>query len=206
MPSSETADRLRGEASDPTRVTHHTAEPAASGEATLRTALRRARIDEAERARAIGDIHAVEVARLEVLRDRLEPLVAALPADATLFDFAVVPSPRPRLFVDMIGFVEMAADRRRYRLVQDTRDGRFVLHEAEGLDAATAAVTAYVARRLIEREKMLAAAGGPLPGSLPRAPWLAEAGRIVLEYLGVAALVVLFWVLGHVLFQWAVTR
>ena len=178
----------------------------------LRAALRAARIEEAERGRALADLHGVDLARLEILRDRLAPMAAELPADADLFDFAVAPSPRPRLFIDMIGFVEMAADRRRYRLIQDTRDGRLVLHEGEGLGGTVEAVTAYVARRLVEREKMLASAAAPQRAPAARAAdtgaasipgWGSRLARLVLEYLGVAALVVLLWVLGHALFQWA---
>ena len=55
---------------------------------------------------------------------------------------------RPRLFIDMIGFVEMGHDRRSYRFLQDTRHGRVLIAETERIDRAVAAITNYIARRL----------------------------------------------------------
>ncbi len=173
----------------------------------LRAAMRTARVDDAERSRAIADLQGIELARLEVLQARLVPVLAQVPEGVDLFDAALMPVPRPRLFIDMIGFVEMASDRRRYRLVQDRAEGRTTLCESERVEVIADAVTAYIARRLIEREKALASAGTARPGppaagpALPQGA-LARAGRIVLEYLGLAALVVLFWVFGQALYHW----
>lgn len=174
----------------------------------LRSALRVARIEGAERSQAIAAVQGADVARLELLKERLAPVLAQVPADVDLFDAVVVPGPQPRLFIDMIGFVEMAHDRRRYRLVQDTRDGRLILVETERLDVMADAVTAYIARRLVEREKTLASrhALEIVPAATAAAPGrVRRVARIGLEYLGLAALVVLLWVFGHVLYQWVVT-
>ena len=47
------------------------------------------------------------------------------PRDCDLFDVAVSPGERPRLFIDQIGFVpQLAHDQRTYRFLQDTRHGR----------------------------------------------------------------------------------
>ena len=62
----------------------------------------------------------------------------------------------PRLWVDMIAHVEMARDQRTYRFLQDTRFGRQLLAETAQIDTLVAAMTAYVARRLLERERALA--------------------------------------------------
>lgn len=172
----------------------------------LRAAMRTARVDDAERSRAIADLQGIELARLEVLQARLAPVLAQVPEGVDLFDAALMPVPRPRLFIDMIGFVEMASDRRRYRLVQDRAEGRTTLCESERVEVVADAVTAYIARRLIEREKALASAGmapGPAAGgpALPHGA-LARAGRLVLEYLGLASLVVLAWVFGQALYHW----
>lgn len=166
-----------------------------------------ARVDDAERSRAIADLQGIELARLEVLQARLGPVLAQVPEGIDLFDAALMPVPRPRLFIDMIGFVEMAHDRRRYRLVQDRPEGRTTLCESERVEVIAEAVTAYIARRLIEREKALASAGTMLAGppglrARSRSSLLAKAGRLVLEYLGLAALVVLLWVLGQALYHW----
>ena len=122
----------------------------------LAAALRAARADDAERAEVLHDLRNLALARLGVLLDALEPVLVQLPDNVDLFDVGLMPGDPPRLFIDMVAFVEMARDRRHYRLLQDRRHGRVVLAEAETLDDAVDAVTAYIARRLIEREKALA--------------------------------------------------
>jgi hypothetical protein len=122
----------------------------------LKLAVRAARVDDAERSRVIAELRGAEIARLEMLRDELQPVIAEVPKDVDLFDLAVVPSERPRLFVDMIAFVEMGHDKRTYHFVQDTRLGRVTLAESERLETAVEAITDYIAHRLIEREKALA--------------------------------------------------
>ena len=57
----------------------------------------------------------------------------------------------------MIAFVDMAHDKRAYRFFQDTRYGRVLIAESQSADAIAAAVADYVARRLVERERALAA-------------------------------------------------
>ncbi len=131
--------------------------------ATLATALRRARVENAEHSAALTDLRAAELARLEILADALAPVVAQVPQDCDSFDLAVVPGERPRLFIDQIGFVEMDRDRRTYRFLQDTRHGRITLRESADIEEIVDAVTNYIAHRLIEREKALAvdyASGG----------------------------------------------
>jgi hypothetical protein len=130
-------------------------ESARAGE-RLRQAMRQARLDDAERSRVVAELRGAEVARLEMLRDELLPVFAEVPKEAALFDLALVPSERPRLFVDMIAFVEMDRDRRTYRFLQETRLGRLVLAEGERLEPVVEAITDYIARRLIERDKALA--------------------------------------------------
>lgn len=123
----------------------------------LKRAMRRARVDEAERSEVIATLRGAEMARLEMLRDALEPLLAEAPPDIDLFDVAIMPGEHPRLFIDMIGFVDIAPDRRSYRFVQDTRHGRIALAESESIDAMIDAIADYMAHRLLEREKALAA-------------------------------------------------
>ncbi len=164
--------------------------------AALRAALRTARIEEAERSQALAELRIVEVARLEALQEALAPVLAQVPRDVEMFDCGLVPGPHPRLFIDMLAFVEMAHDRRFYRFVQVTRHARVLLAETEGVEDMVEAVTAYVARRLVEREKALVAAE-PLPEAArpaPRRNRPALAGAIALEYLGLASVVVLLLV------------
>ncbi|WP_237478717.1 hypothetical protein [Lichenibacterium dinghuense] len=175
---------------------------------SLSAAVRIARAEVADRAQALGDLRDAELARLELLREMLEPVLAQVPPEVDLFDAGLVPGEHPRLFIDMVCFVEMARDRRSYRLIQDRRHARTVLHEGEGASAAVAAVTAYIARRLVEREQLLASMGraatvapppaapkGPEPGRRGRA--LLRAARLAVDGLGVATLGGLVWLGLH---------
>jgi hypothetical protein len=47
----------------------------------------------------------------------------------------------------------MGRDKRQYRFVQDTRNGRIVLAESHQVAEIVQAVTDYVARRMVERER-----------------------------------------------------
>ena len=123
---------------------------------SLNAALRRARAETAAQTGALVDLRAAEIARLEILREQLEPVLAQLPRDCDMFDVAVSPGERPRLFIDQIGFIEMARDRHSYRFLQDTRHGRIEICDSAKLETIVEAITAYMAHRLIEREKALA--------------------------------------------------
>jgi hypothetical protein len=126
------------------------------GTPDLKAAVRRARLEDAERSSVTAELRGAELARLEMLDEVLQPVFAQLPRDADLFDQGLVPGEKPRLFVDMIAFVEMARDRRTFRFLQDTRSGRVLLAESEKIDAVADAVTAYLGRRLVERDKAMA--------------------------------------------------
>ena len=83
------------------------------------------------------------------------------PPGVDLFDLTLARGDRPRVFLDMIAFVEMARDRRTYRFFQDTLHGRVLIAESQKIETIVAACTNYVARRLVERERALAAEGPP---------------------------------------------
>jgi hypothetical protein len=124
----------------------------------LKAAVRRARIEESERSDVAHELRAAEVSRLDILRERLEPVFAQVPKEADLFDHGLVAGERPRLYVDMVAFIEMSRDRRTYRFLLDTRFGRKLLSESEDPGVISEAATAYLGRRLIERERALASA------------------------------------------------
>jgi hypothetical protein len=126
---------------------------------SLVRAIRRARIEDAEHSEVMAELRGAEIARLQMLQEALGPVLAQLPADLDLFDTGLVVGDRPRLFVDMLAFVEMGRDRRTYRFLQDTRHGRTELAQSERVDMILEAIAAYMARRLIEREKALASDG-----------------------------------------------
>ncbi|MBK9082262.1 MAG: hypothetical protein IPL88_09385 [Rhizobiales bacterium] len=122
----------------------------------LAEATRRARVDIAEQSQVVEDLRNGEIARLDMLAEAIRPVLAQVPQDVDLFDVGVVPGARPRLFVDVIAYVEMARDRRTYRFLQETRHGRVTVRESDRVDAMTQAIADYVARRLIERDRALA--------------------------------------------------
>jgi hypothetical protein len=132
------------------------AEPELPRAGRLKEAVREARIDMAERTGVVVDLHDAEVARLEILNEALDPLFADVPEGVELFERGITRGDPPRLWIDMIAHVVMGRDKRIYRFVQDTRYGRRVLGETADVHEAAALVTKYVARRLVERERVLA--------------------------------------------------
>jgi hypothetical protein len=128
----------------------------------LRDALLRARIEAADRTGVVVDLRDAEVARLEILNDALDPLFAQVPEQIDLFDRGISQGDTPRLWIDIVAHVVMGRDKRMYRFVQDTRFGRIVLAESHEIAVIVQAVTDYVARRMVERERALVATL-PLP-------------------------------------------
>ena len=127
----------------------------------LKDALRKARLDQAERTGVVVDLHDAEVARLELLSEALDPLFAEIPDSVDLFDRGINRGDTPRLWIDAIAHAAMGRDKRLYRFLQDTRYGRTVLAESTDVAEIVDAITKYVAQRLIERERALASAAVP---------------------------------------------
>ena len=145
----------------------------------LRQALREARIEAATRTGVVVDLRDAEMARLELLHDELDPVFAEIPSDIELFDRGISRGDTPRLWIDAVAHVEMGRDKRIYRFVQDSRFGRVVLAESQASRDIAEAVTKYVARRMIDRERMLAGEElSPVRFMVP------QRGRIVLAFLG----------------------
>ncbi|MCC8968258.1 hypothetical protein H8A95_39685 [Bradyrhizobium sp. Pear76] len=147
---------------------HNTGSEAREMRPTLREALRRARIEAADRTGVVVELRDAEVARLEILNDALDPLFAQVPEKVDLFDRGISQGETPRLWIDVVAHVLMGRDKRIYRFVQDTRFGRTVLAESHDVAVIVDAVTDYVARRMIEREHAMVAT--PLPVAEPPAP------------------------------------
>jgi hypothetical protein len=133
-----------------------TGPPSETRPVRLRDALRKARIEAADRTGVVVDLRDAEVARLEILNEALDPLFAQVPEQVDLFDRGISQGETPRLWVDVVAYVVMGRDKRIYRLVQDTRFGRKVLAESHDVPVMVDAVTDYIARRLVEREQALA--------------------------------------------------
>jgi hypothetical protein len=127
------------------------------GPMRLRDALRKARIEAADRTGVVVELRDAEVARLEILNEALDPLFAQVPEQVDLFDRGISQGDTPRLWIDVVAHVLMGRDKRIYRFVQDTRFGRIVLAESHEVSAIVDAVTDYIARRMIEREHAMVA-------------------------------------------------
>ena len=128
----------------------------------LKDALRKARVDQAERTGVVVDLHDAEVARLEILNEALDLLFEEIPAEIDLFDRGISRGETPRLWIDAIAHIGMGRDKRLYRFLQDTRYGRKVLAESVNVAEMADAITKYVAQRMIERERALVDSTLPL--------------------------------------------
>jgi hypothetical protein len=121
----------------------------------LTQAMHQARVEAAERTSVVVDLRDAEVARLELLNEALDPLFAELPPEVELFDRGVSRGDTPRLWIDSVAHIAMGRDKRAYRFLHDTRIGRRVLAESHDIPDIVQAVTSYVARRLVERQRAL---------------------------------------------------
>jgi len=131
------------------------AEAEAAGITPLQEAVHQARIEAAERTSVVVDLRDAEWARLQLLDDALDPLFAEIPPDVDLFDRGVTRGETPRLWIDAVAHVAMGRDKRIYRFLHDTRVGRHVLAESHEIPDIVKAVTTYVARRIVERQRAL---------------------------------------------------
>jgi hypothetical protein len=127
-------------------------------ESPLKDAIRAARIEAAERSAVVVELRDAEAARLEILNEALDPAFRDIPPEhADIFDRGLSQGSQPRLWIDMVTHIAMGRDKRTYRLLHDTANGRRVLAEAGEVEAMAEAVTRYIARRLVAREQAIAA-------------------------------------------------
>jgi hypothetical protein len=138
------------------RKTEEKAEAASAEQPRLTDAIRQARIETAERTGVVVDLRDAEVARLEILNEALDPIFAEIAPEIEMFDRGISKGEVPRLWIDVIAHVVMGRDKRIFRFVQDSRYGRKVLAESANIPDIVDAVTRYVARRLVERERAFA--------------------------------------------------
>jgi len=118
-------------------------------------AMHLARVEAAERTSVVVDLRDAELARLELLNEALDPLFAEIPPEVDLFDRGISRGDTPRLWIDSVAHVAMGRDKRTYRFLHDMRVGRRVLAESLDIPDIVRAVTDYIARRLIERQRAL---------------------------------------------------
>ncbi|MBV8792773.1 MAG: hypothetical protein JO205_13755 [Pseudolabrys sp.] len=169
---------------------------------TLKDAVRSARIEAAERTGVVVDMRDADVARLELLNEALDPVFKDVPEGIDLFDRGISRGDTPRLWLDVVAHVAMGRDKRMYRFVQDTRYGRTVIAESYEIPPIVAAVTRYIARRLVERERALAEGPGETSTSSAttikrRRRWGTLRAFLLGLIVGIAALFVLALINTH---------
>jgi len=180
------------------------AAPAPGESAPLKDAIRQARIESAEQSAVVVDLRDAELARLELLNEALDPLFAEIPPEVELFDRGISRGDTPRLWIDPVAHVVMGRDKRRYRLVQDTRYGRKILAESHDIGEMADAVKHYLAARLVERERALTEGSSALAGNLEhdmRIVWRKRRWRMIRAFLfglamGCLALFGALWLLA----------
>lgn len=126
----------------------------------LSDAIREVKNAMADRDDVVVELREAERARLELLAQELEAVIADAPPEHPAFDFAISSGARPRFWIDAVAYVSMGRDRRTYRFVRDTRMGRVVLAESPEIKPVADMVTRYVAERIVERQRELE---GPRP-------------------------------------------
>jgi hypothetical protein len=156
----------------------------------LRDALRKARIEAADRTGVVVDLRDAEVARLEILNEALDSLFAEIPSDVDLFDRGISQGDTPRLWIDAVAHIAMGRDKRAYRFVQDTRFGRIVIAQSHDVATIVDAVTDYIARRMIEREHAMVVT--PMPSETPAVPVKRQSRLLTFAFGFFAGLCALF--------------
>ena len=130
--------------------------------------------------------------RLQVLKDELEPVVAARREARDFVELALIAGDPPRLWIDLTSYVMMAPDPRTFRLVQDSREGPQTLVETRDRAEMASKITEFIAHRTIERQRELPVTTAPSPVQLGKY----STGSLILAWLtgftfGVLALFVL---------------
>ncbi|MHC1548265.1 hypothetical protein [Phyllobacterium sp. K27] len=122
---------------------------------SLAEAVRGAQLAFADRNDVLTDSKEADLARIEVLAQDLQEVFEDVPIDDPQWQFAVSKGQQPRLWIDITSHVSMARDRRTYRFVRDTRNGRILVAESTELRPIADAVTHYIAERIVERQQMM---------------------------------------------------
>ena len=127
------------------------ARPAASR--SLREAVRKARLEEAERLHLSADARDGEIARLELLKSELETVFAELPANDDRFNLVLVPSRPARLWIDLFTYATVD-DSGAYLFVRNSESGRRTLYSSSNISEIADRITRYMAHEIVQRERM----------------------------------------------------
>ena len=134
------------------------ARPAASR--SLREAVRKARLEEAERLHISADNRDGEIARLELLKAELETVFAGLPSNDDRFNLVLVPSRPARLWIDLFTYATVD-DSGAYLFVRNSESGRRTLYSSSNIPEIADRITRYMAHEIVHRERMEGALAEP---------------------------------------------
>jgi hypothetical protein len=137
------------------------ARPAASR--SLREAIRKARLEEAERLDVTADARDGEIARLELLKAELEVVFADIPRQDDRFNLALVPSRPARLWIDLFTYAAIDDGSGAYLFIRNSENGRRTLFSANNVSDMADRITSYMAHEIVRRERMEAALLEPGP-------------------------------------------
>ena len=129
--------------------------PAASR--SLRDAIRKARLEEAERLDIVADLRDGEIARLELLKAELDTVFAELPAHDDRFNIVLVPSRPARLWIDLFTYAAVDDVSGAYLFVRNSENGRRTLFSSNNVADIADRITRYIAHEIVRRERLEAA-------------------------------------------------
>jgi hypothetical protein len=128
------------------------ARPAASR--SLREAIRKARLEEAERLDVTADLRDGEIARLDLLKAELETVFADVPPSDDRFNLALVPSHPARLWIDLFTYVLVDDGSGAYLFVRNSENGRRTLFSSTNVVDMVDRITRYAAQEIVRRERL----------------------------------------------------
>ncbi|MCO5063769.1 MAG: hypothetical protein M9924_05060 [Rhizobiaceae bacterium] len=136
---------------------------------------------DADREDVVIELRDAERMRLEILANELASVIAEVPPSIDIFDFAISSGLKPRFWIDGVSHVSMGRDKRTYRFLKDTRNGRIILAESTDPTQVADQVTRYIAERLVERERLLVG-GAPVSYRVdPASSVMGQAGGLDME-------------------------
>src|SRR6476659_1053993 len=135
------------------------ARPAASR--SLREAIHKARLEEAEQLDHSADLRDGEIARLELLKAELEAVFADIPSHDDRFGLTLVPSRPARLWIDLFTYAAIEEGAGAYLFLRNSENGRRTLFSSTNLADMADRITDYTAREIVRRERLEGALAEP---------------------------------------------
>jgi hypothetical protein len=134
------------------------ARPAASR--SLREAIRKARLEEAEKLDLAADHRDGEIARLELLKAELEAVFAEMPNHDDRFNLVLVPSRPARLWIDLFTYAAIDDASGAYLFLRNSESGRRTLFSSNNVADVADRITRYMAHEIVHRERLEASLTG----------------------------------------------